>query len=52
MNPDTASDPGDVPVEEWHKAELDRREAAAVESPKAGSSWEEVKARITGGGES
>lgn len=43
-----ASDPSNVPVEDWHKAELDRREAAALGCPEGGSSWKEVKARITG----
>jgi len=45
---DLASDPSAVPVEDWHKAELDRREAAAEASPDAGSSWEEVRGRIVG----
>ena len=31
------------------KAELDRRLAAHEESPDAGSSWEQVKARLWGG---
>lgn len=30
----------------WHKEELDRRLAARDASPNAGSTWEEVKARL------
>ena len=41
-----SSDSSAVPVEDWHKAELDRREADAATSPDAGSPWPEVRARI------
>jgi len=36
-------------VPQWHRDELDRRLAAYRADPKAGSSWEEVKARLTAG---
>lgn len=38
----------ELPVPEWHKAELDRRLAAADASPDAGISWEDVKERLSG----
>lgn len=38
-----AADPSQVPVPEWHKAELDRRLA---ESDPELLSWEEVQARL------
>jgi putative addiction module component (TIGR02574 family) len=34
---------------EWHRRELERRRAAAETDPGAGSSWEEVRARLLGG---
>jgi putative addiction module component (TIGR02574 family) len=33
----------EVPVPEWHKAELDRRLAEYDAAPDAGRSWEEVE---------
>ena len=48
---DIASQPDQVPVPEWHLAELDRREAELQRNPQAGSTWEEVKSRIKAGGE-
>ena len=36
----------DPPVTDAQKADLDRRLAAFHADPKAGSSWEEVKARL------
>ena len=35
-------------IPQSHKDELDRRLAARVANPKAGSSWEVVKARLQG----
>lgn len=43
---EVSTDPSAVPVEDWQKAELDRREAEAEASPEAGSPWHEVKERI------
>ena len=39
-----ATSPTEVPVPDWHKAELDRR----LDQPAAGSSetWDEVRARL------
>ena len=36
-------------IPESHRVELDRRLAAADANPAAGSSWEEVRARLRGG---
>jgi len=41
-----ASDLGEIPIPESHKAELDRRLADWEENPNAGSPWEEVRARL------
>ncbi len=38
--------PDELPIPEWHRQELDRRLAACKANPEAGSSWEEVKARL------
>ena len=38
----------DLPVPEWHKAELNRRLAAADADPNAAIPWEEVKERLNG----
>ena len=38
--------PDVVEIPELHKQELDRRLAAMQANPSAGSSWEEVKARL------
>jgi len=35
-----------MPLPEEHRAELDHRLADLVQEPDAGSSWEEVKARL------
>jgi putative addiction module component (TIGR02574 family) len=44
---DTLSDsPDELPVPESHKQDLDRRLAATDANPAAGSTWEEVKARL------
>ena len=37
-----------LPVPQSHLEELDRRLTAHRDNPKAGSSWEEVKARLLG----
>lgn len=36
-------------IPESHREELDRRLAAADANPAAGSTWEEVRARLRGG---
>ena len=41
-----ATDPNGVPIPDWHVEELRRREAAHAADPTAGSTWEEVKARM------
>jgi putative addiction module component (TIGR02574 family) len=38
----------ELPLTEAQKADLQRRVAASEANPKAGSSWEEVKARLRG----
>ena len=43
---DSASPPPDPPLSDELKALLDRRRAEFFADPDAGSSWEEVKARI------
>lgn len=43
-----SADPEQVPVTDPQKADLDKRLAAFRANPKAGSSWEEVKARLKG----
>lgn len=44
-----AAEPDQVPVTDAQKQDLDRRIAAIDANPTAGSSWEEVKARLLGG---
>lgn len=39
-----AASPEDVPVPDWHKAELDRR--LDDPAPGAGESWDEVRAKL------
>jgi putative addiction module component (TIGR02574 family) len=41
--PDTLED---LPLPEWHRAELERRLAASEADPGAGASWDQVKARL------
>jgi putative addiction module component (TIGR02574 family) len=43
-----AAEPEQVPLTEAQKQDLQRRLAAYQADPKAGSSWEEVKARLRG----
>jgi putative addiction module component (TIGR02574 family) len=43
---DLAATPGDVPIHDWQKAELDRRKANLMRHPASAVSWEDVKARI------
>jgi len=38
--------PGSVPVPEWQKEELDRREAEYLQNPANVLSWEQVKERM------
>ena len=39
--------PAALPVLDWHKQELARRKAQYQQNPAIGSSWEDVKARIS-----
>jgi putative addiction module component (TIGR02574 family) len=41
-----AATPDEVPLTDAQRTELDRRLAAYEADPQAGSSWEEVKARL------
>jgi putative addiction module component (TIGR02574 family) len=41
-----AANPVDVPVTEAQKQDLQARLAAYQDNPKAGSSWDDVKARL------
>jgi putative addiction module component (TIGR02574 family) len=41
-----AAEPEQIPITEVQKEDLQRRLAAYEADPKAGSSWEEVKARL------
>lgn len=43
---DIAATLADVPVQDWQKAELDRRKAEFQSAPQAGQTWEHVKQRI------
>lgn len=46
---DSIADEGaDIPLTEAQRQDLQRRIAAYEANPKAGSSWEEVKARLRG----
>jgi len=44
-----AAEPEKLEVPQSHKEELDRRLAQCQADPEAGSTWEEVKARLRGG---
>jgi putative addiction module component (TIGR02574 family) len=43
---DLAADPGAVPVHDWQKQELDRRQANLQRNPGLALAWEDVKRRI------
>lgn len=43
---DIAANPGDIPLPEWQKAELDKRIENFKKSSVPASEWEEVKRRI------
>ncbi len=43
---DIASTPDQVPIPEWHKAVLDRRQAQLDRDPSAVLTWEETLKRI------
>jgi putative addiction module component (TIGR02574 family) len=43
---DLASTPGDVPVQDWQKEELDRRKANLLKNPDSLLTWDEVKRQI------
>jgi putative addiction module component (TIGR02574 family) len=46
---DLAADANSVPVQEWQKAELERRKANLKKNPASASSWEDVQRRIRKG---
>jgi putative addiction module component (TIGR02574 family) len=41
-----AESPASIPVPDWQKEELDRREQSILENPVAGIAWDEVKRQI------
>ncbi len=41
-----SADVGSLPIPDWHREELARRLAEYDADPEAGSSWEEVRARL------
>jgi putative addiction module component (TIGR02574 family) len=41
-----AESPASIPVPDWQKEELDRREQSQMANPVAGIAWEEVKRQI------
>ncbi len=43
---DLAATPSDVPIHDWQKEEIDRRQANLMRNPASAVSWEDVKARI------
>jgi putative addiction module component (TIGR02574 family) len=43
---DLASTPGDIPLHEWQRDELDRRKANLAGNPASGLSWEQVKQKV------
>ena len=43
-----SAEPNQIPVTGAQQADLDRRLAAFAENPTAGSSWEDVNARLKG----
>ena len=43
---DVAANPEDVPMHDWQKEELARRNANLQKNPASGLNWEEVKRRI------
>ena len=43
---DLAATPGDIPVHDWQKEELERRKANLTANPASGLSWEEVKRQV------
>jgi putative addiction module component (TIGR02574 family) len=43
---DLAASPEAIPVHDWQKEELARREANLRKSPGSGLTWEEVKRRV------
>ena len=43
---DLAGEPEAVPVYDWQKEELSRRNANLANNPASGVSWEEVKQRV------
>jgi putative addiction module component (TIGR02574 family) len=43
---DLAASPGEIPIHDWQKEELQRRKANLQKNPASGLTWEEVKQRV------
>ncbi|MCI0640546.1 MAG: addiction module protein [Gemmataceae bacterium] len=43
---DLAANPEDVPVHDWQKQELERRNANLQANPATGLTWEDVKRKV------
>lgn len=43
---DLSAKPDEVPIHDWQKAELDRRQANLTNHPDSLASWEDIKRRI------
>lgn len=43
---DLATSPQDVPIHDWQREELARRQANLKQNPASGLTWDEVKRRI------
>jgi len=43
---DIASNPQEVPIHDWQKAEMNRRKANLMANPMSAVSWEEIQSRI------
>ena len=41
-----ASEPSNIPIPEWHKAELERRYREYLANPNTGSTWSDVQQRL------
>jgi putative addiction module component (TIGR02574 family) len=46
---DLAATPGEIPVHDWQKEELERRKANLRANPASGLSWEDVKRQVRSG---
>jgi putative addiction module component (TIGR02574 family) len=43
---DIAANPGDIPVRDWQKDELDRRKENLAANPESALTWEEIVRRV------